>query len=235
MRFEVLATDYDGTLAHDGRVEPVVLEALERLRASGRRVVLVTGREIGDLRRVFSRFELFDMIVAENGGVLFTPSTGQFKLLHPAPSPKLAQELRARNVAPLSVGHIIVATTEPNEAIVLEAIKSLGLELKIIFNKGSVMVLPPGVNKATGLAEALKQIGIAPEKTIGVGDAENDHAFLEFCGCAVAVNNALPSLKEHADWVTRNSDGRGVCELIEAMIGTDLNDVLAHRRLELVM
>ena len=104
MRFEVLATDYDGTLAHNGRVEPFVLEALERLRAGGRRVVLVTGREIADLRRVFSRFELFDMIVAENGGVLFTPSSGQFKLLHQPPSPKLAEELRARGVSPARRG-----------------------------------------------------------------------------------------------------------------------------------
>jgi hypothetical protein len=44
-----------------------------------------------------------------------------------------------------------VATWEPHQATVLEAIRELGLEHHIIFNKGAVMVLPPGINKAAGL------------------------------------------------------------------------------------
>ena len=60
----------------------------------------------------------------------------------------------------------------------LEAIRDLGLELQIIFNKGAVMVLPAGVNKASGLAVALARLGLSPHNVVGVGDAENDHAFL---------------------------------------------------------
>ena len=44
MRYLALATDYDGTLAEQGRVRPQAVEALVRLRESGRRAVLVTGR-----------------------------------------------------------------------------------------------------------------------------------------------------------------------------------------------
>src|SRR5438067_12736811 len=87
-------------------------------------------------------------------------------------------------------------------------------ELHVIFNKGSVMVLPSGVNKATGLTAALAELGLAPEHTVGVGDAENDHAFLSLCGCGAAVANALPALKEKADLVTRGARGAGVTELI---------------------
>ena len=49
----------------------------------------------------------------------------------------------------------------------------------MIFNKGAVMILPSGVNKATGLAAALEELGLSPHNVVGVGDAENDHAFLE--------------------------------------------------------
>jgi HAD superfamily hydrolase (TIGR01484 family) len=44
MRYFVLATDYDGTLATDGRVHDETLTALKHLRASGRKLILVTGR-----------------------------------------------------------------------------------------------------------------------------------------------------------------------------------------------
>ena len=45
MHYQALATDYDGTLATDGRVDEAVLAALQALRASGRRLILISGRE----------------------------------------------------------------------------------------------------------------------------------------------------------------------------------------------
>ncbi|MGA7330027.1 MAG: HAD hydrolase family protein [Rhodomicrobium sp.] len=99
----------------------------------------------------------------------------------------------------------------------LEVIRDLGLELEIIFNKGSVMVLPAGINKASGLIEAVRSLGLSPHNVVGVGDAENDHAFLRCCGCAVAVANALPSLKEAANAVMKGERGEGVIELVERL------------------
>ena len=49
----------------------------------------------------------------------------------------------------------------PHEKEAIEAIRDLGLELQVIFNKDAVMILPSGVNKMTGLAAALKEIGIS--------------------------------------------------------------------------
>ena len=85
MRYLVLATDFDGTLAHDGKVDDRTLLALARLRESGRRVVLVTGRELPDLQRIFSRFDLFDRMVIENGAVLYNPATQEEKVLAAPP------------------------------------------------------------------------------------------------------------------------------------------------------
>ncbi|SRR5579871_3637831 len=220
MRYLALATDYDGTLAHNGRVDDATLAALVRLRETGRRLLLVTGRELTDLQGTFPHAGLFDRVVAENGALLYRPATGEEKALAAPPPPEFVEELRRRGVWPLAVGRAIVATWEPQEVAVLDAIRHLGLELQVIFNKGAVMVLPSGVNKATGLDAALAELGLSPESVVGVGDAENDHAFLSRCGLAVAVANALPALKERADWVTKGDHGAGVAELA-ARLGAD--------------
>ena len=87
-----LAADFDGTLAHHGAVEPGTLQALEQLKSTGRRLVLVTGREVSDLRRVFPELHLFDRVVAENGGVILDPATGREDAIAPAPPAALVRE-----------------------------------------------------------------------------------------------------------------------------------------------
>jgi len=223
MRFTALATDYDGTLARGGQVEPATLEALRRLRRSRRRVILVTGRTLSSLRQVFPALSEFDAIVAENGGTLYNPATDSERLLASGPPESLIAALTRRPDFPIEVGKVIVATSEDEAQAVLETIRELHLELQIIFNKGSLMVLPSGVNKATGLEAALKPLGLSMRNVVGIGDAENDHAFLAACGFSVAVANALPALKERVRLVTKQGFGAGVVELIEEMLaGGDL-------------
>src|SRR5262245_44435252 len=233
MRFHALATDYDGTIAHHGIVDDATLAALERAKKSGRNLVLVTGRELPDLLSVFPRIDLFDLAVMENGATVYDPKTKETKLLAEAPPPRFAAELKARGVGPVSVGDVIVATWEPHQETVLKVIHDLGLELQVIFNKGAVMVLPSGVNKATGLAAALKQLGLSPHNAVGVGDAENDHAFLKVCECSAAVANALPAVKDTADIVMAKDHGAGVAELIDRLLANDLSDLktLARHRI----
>jgi HAD superfamily hydrolase (TIGR01484 family) len=222
MRFIAFACDYDETLARLGRVSPEGVLALKQLAASGRKLLLVTGRELDDLLSVFPAADLFDRIVAENGAVLYRPATRERKCLAERAPEKFVDLLSRRGVSPLSVGEIIVATIEPNQEAVLEAIRDLGLELQVIFNKGAVMVLPSGVNKGTGLRHALRELGISIHNCVAVGDAENDHAFLSISECAVAVANALPTLKERADLVTSREATDGVIELIEQLCADDL-------------
>jgi hydroxymethylpyrimidine pyrophosphatase-like HAD family hydrolase len=228
MRYHALATDYDGTLAHNGRVDEATLNALRQLRESGRQLILVTGRELDDLATTFAHFDLFDRIVAENGAVLYLPANRELRILVDPPPRAFVDALRQRGVAPMLVGHVIVATWEPHQTAVLEAIRALGLELHVIFNKGAVMVLPSGVNKTTGLKAALDELHLSPHDVVGIGDAENDHAFLLFCECGVAVANALPALRQTADLVTRADHGAGVAELIAMLLHDDLASIAAQ-------
>jgi len=222
MRFLVLACDFDGTLATDGTVRPETLAALRRLRESGRRLILVTGRETADLLRVFPEVEIFDRVVSENGGVLYRPASREERALAEGPSGTFVTALRSHGISPLSIGRCIVSTWQPHERVVLDTIRDLGLELQVIFNKGAVMVLPSGTNKATGLGAALLELGLSPHNCVGVGDAENDHAFMRLCECSVAVANALPLIRDRSDWVTPTRNGDGVAELIDRLVDDDL-------------
>ncbi len=224
MKWLALATDFDGTIATEGVVPIATTQALAHARQSGLVTLLVTGRELDDFASLDFDLKWFNLVVAENGAVLFDPHSGIETLLAPAPSIEFAEDLRRQGVTPLSVGRTIVATVEPHEITVLETIKRMGLELMITFNKGSVMILPPGINKASGLLAALEHLDLPAESVVGVGDAENDHAFLQQCGLAVAVANALPSVKEAAGLVTEGAAGEGVAELITLL----LNDELEH-------
>jgi HAD superfamily hydrolase (TIGR01484 family) len=175
-----------------------------------------------DLLSICPNLEMFDRIVAENGGVLYRPATREEEVLASPPPKEFVQTLRDRGIKHLGVGRTIVGAFRPNETIVIQAIRDLGLELQVIFNKDAVMVLPTGINKATGLQAALKELGLSPQHVVAVGDAENDHSFLDLCGCSVAVANALPALKKHADIVTSGAEGQGVRELIAELLADDL-------------
>jgi HAD superfamily hydrolase (TIGR01484 family) len=225
MRYFALASDYDGTLAINGQVGEETLAAMQRLRDSGRKLILVTGRHLDDLNQVFPELDRFDCIVAENGAHLYYPATREEQILGNSPPDAFIEALQKKQVHPLGVGRVIVSSWEPYETVILQTIRELGLELQVIFNKGAVMVLPSGINKAVGLQAALTRLGLSAHNVVGVGDAENDHAFLEMCECSVAVANALPMLKERADIVTQSDRSQGVEELIDRLVNSDLNTI----------
>lgn len=223
MAHSILASDYDETLADAGRVQPQTLAAIARLKHSGRRFVLVTGRVIEDLERVFPELPICDYVVGENGAVLYCPADGTLRPLAEAPPPGFVDSLRERGVTPLDVGHVVVATRAPQQEAVLAAIAELGLELQIVFNKGGVMVLPAGCNKGSGLEAVLAELGAPAREVVAIGDAENDHSLLAAAGLPVAVANAVASLKQQAALVTEGPAGRGVCELIDRVLGDELD------------
>jgi hypothetical protein len=218
MRFRVVAVDYDGTLANNGRVAKKTLEALACVQKSGRKLLLVTGRELESLQDVFPQLGLFDLIVAENGALLYHPSTGEDKALGKRPPASFVEMLRRAGAKPLSVGRCIVATVRPHEATVYKAIEELGLNLQIILNREAVMVLPVGVDKGTGFRTAMAELRLPMSSAVGVGDAENDYAFLSLCGFSVAVANAIRSLKKRVRLVTSGKAGAGVVEVLQKLL-----------------
>jgi HAD superfamily hydrolase (TIGR01484 family) len=230
-KYLALATDYDGTIAQHGDVTESTRVALTRWKEAGRKLLMVTGRELPDLQKVCPFTKLFDCIVAENGALLYWPAKGEKRALVAPPPMQFIDCLRARGVSPLSFGEAIVATQETYKGVVLEAIEELGLKLRVILNKGALMVLPASVDKATGLTEAANAMGIPLTDIAGVGDAENDQVFLTLCGYSAAVGNALSFLKKQVHYVTKATHGAGVEELIDKLLSSD-SDALPEKAIQ---
>ncbi len=221
MIVHALALDYDGTIAENGQVRATTAAALRRARTSGRKLLLVTGRLLSDLRRVCPGLdEMFDAVVAENGALVYFPDWREMRTLGAIPEPALLDNLRRRGVC-FELGTSIIATQAGSAEAALAAIRETGVERTLVFNKGSLMLLPAGVTKGTGLAWALAAFNLSPHNLIGIGDAENDHSLLAMCEGAVAVADAVPALRERADYVTRGGAGAGVVELIDEHVLTD--------------
>lgn len=208
-----VALDYDGTIAEDGMVDQHVLTATAELRRRGWRVILCTGRILMELKEVFPGVEKhFDAIVAENGAVVALPGRPDRELGPPAPL-DLLEALHRRRI-PARAGAVLLATQARHAVAVLKEIGRLGLDVQLVRNRAELMLLPPGVTKATGLVDALGEVEISRHSTIAFGDAENDIAMLLACEIGVAVGNAVDSLRRQADIVLDEPDGAGIAEYL---------------------
>jgi hydroxymethylpyrimidine pyrophosphatase-like HAD family hydrolase len=225
--FRAVALDYDGTLA-DGLVAPDTLAALAETRARGIRVIVVTGRIMGELRAVFPDVQdHVDAIVAEQGGVLVTP-LGVRRLVAPVDQAVSAQ-LRDRGVAHRR-GQVLIACAASDETAALAVVRGLGLDCRLVRNRGELMIVPPGVTKGGGLLEALDDLGLSHHNAIGVGDAENDHTLLDACEVGVAVNNAVQAIRAHADLTLDRPDGAGVSDLLRGPLLAGRARLYSRRR-----
>jgi haloacid dehalogenase-like hydrolase len=128
---------------------------------------------------------------------MYDPQTRLNTLLADPPPRALLEAFRRRGV-PLLAGHVILETWTSYSTAIDQAIKESGVPRELTYNKSSVLINPPGVHKGYGLLAALKQFGISPQNTAGIGDAENDHDLLAASGIAVAVPHAIPALKKRA-------------------------------------
>jgi hydroxymethylpyrimidine pyrophosphatase-like HAD family hydrolase len=215
VRFGVLALDYDGTIAKDGALDPDVRRAIADVRARGITVIIVTGRILDELRRLAGDLRLVDAVVAENGAVVTFPESGRSAVLaSPAPA-ALVEALRAGGI-PITVGQSVIEADAGSAAAALAVIQRLELPQVLIFNRGRLMILPSGVNKAMGLREALRSLRLSVHNAIAIGDAENDHDLIEACELGVAVGWGSAALKARADEVLEGTGPVAVAAYIRA-------------------
>jgi len=217
MRFVVLALDYDGTIAVNGVLDPEVRRAIVEARAGGIVVVLVTGRILNDLRDLIGDLRLVDAVVAENGAVIAFPATGRTTHLAPPAPPALVEALRAADVN-IDVGVSVIEADATAAPIALAAIRTLEVPQVLVFNRSRMMLLPLGVNKATGLREVMRTLRLSTHNAVAIGDAENDHDLLEACELGIAVAWGSPALKAAADQVLEGTGPPAVAAAIRELV-----------------
>lgn len=213
MKLSVLAIDYDGTIAVDGRLEPSAAALFVAARRRGVSVILVTGRRLSDLHDLVGDLSVFDAVVGENGAVLSFPRSGRSLTLAPRVSAAFVGALQARGID-LRIGESVVETAASDAPAVLEEVRRTELPLALLFNRSRLMVLPQAVSKATGLREALAVLRRSAHNTLAVGDAENDHELLMVSEVGLAVSWGSRALTAVADAVL---PGDGPAQLAAAL------------------
>jgi len=223
-----VALDLDGTLAHGGTLSARAMEAVDAARADGLTVLLATGRIVAEMHAEFPQLEnRFDAVVAENGAVLALPG-GTRELARPIES-ELSDALAGRGLH-VRRGQVLLAGSACDADLIAADVAALGLDCQLLRNRGELMVLPSGITKGTGLLAALDELGLSPHNTIAVGDAENDLALFDVVELGVAVANAVPSLKHHADLVLDAENGDGVADLLAGPLVRGVHPIRPERR-----
>jgi HAD superfamily hydrolase (TIGR01484 family) len=104
-----------------------------------------------------------------------------------------------------------------SDAMVAALTPVIGYEADLTFShpRGLVEVSPPGVTKATGLAEVARRHGVSASDVVAFGDMPNDLEMLRWAGHGVAMGNAHPALLEIADEVTASNAEDGLALVLE--------------------
>ncbi|MCS7143104.1 MAG: HAD hydrolase family protein [Aigarchaeota archaeon] len=211
----IIAIDYDGTFTS---AHPPSPEFLRRFRSHRKRhdslFVLSSGRLLSDLMGVKEIPYLFDVIIAENGAILYFPNHGTKVKLFERPR-GLEELVRGLSIDAL-YGEVLIATDRVNSDLLERHLSGLADEVEVKFNVGSMMIVPRGCDKGSSLLQAIAISGLRdPRRVVAVGDGENDEDLFRVADVRVAVKNAVPSLKERADLVLDRENGEGLLDFLE--------------------
>ncbi len=218
MSLTALALDLDGTLTCDDNVSDETRQALRAARTGGLSLILVSGRTGEDLRDSFPGLtDYFDAVVTDNGGMVHVGPLG--RRLGRRIDDRLCAALDEAGIA-YERGECLLSCDAQHAATIAQLIGDLGLHLQVFRNRSRLMVMSPGVTKANGLLAALHRLGLSRHNLVAVGDAENDLDMLTTAELSVAVANAVGSVKEMADVVLDEENGRGVCQLLQRRRGS---------------
>ncbi len=221
MHIKILAIDIDGTLTENGG-GTVNLEALSMLRnlvRLGYKVVFVTGRSSieGYILAVFGG--LTKVAVGENGGAITTAPSEHILLADKSHSIK-AFEILSKSLDNVKLKNVFPRLTE----VVLERTFDIKEGEKVLQEYNLPVILTDSmyayhlnykdINKAIGFKKVLDIFNIK-DGTLAIGDSETDLSLFDLCNYSIALGNASDKVKEHADYITKYGEGKGLVEAIE--------------------
>ena len=115
------------------------------------------------------------------------------------------------------IGKVITSNRAEDEQVIRKKLEKIANSVNFVKNVDEIMILPLGVDKGLGLRVAMQYLNVDMEKTIVIGDAENDVDMFMNPGFKVALANSHEKLKRLANQVTKEPSTRGVREIIEKL------------------
>lgn len=215
--YSLLACDYDGTLTDNDRLSPSIEDTLRRVRTYGIKVALITGRRFDELLDICPQVDLFDLVVAENGALMYQPSNGELLFYGDPPPDSLAEALTAAGIT-FFAGRVMYAIHRIDSQAVQAQLSRLNLNFRVLPNRDSAMILPEGVDKGAAIIHVTQKLNLDPAQAIAIGDGENDLEMFKVAGFSVAPANAIDKIKSRADIVYERTAGEAVEEFVKEFL-----------------
>lgn len=223
----LLAVDIDGTLTgSDRRLNLSAVEALRRVEERGIPVTLASGNILHFVEAAAIMIGLSGPIIAEDGGVVFDPRTGEMVVLGDRVEVDRGLEVlrrrfgevkETRNSPSRLTGATIYRTFSVEE--VQHALREAELGLAAVDSGFAIHLRDPEVNKGRALRVAAGMRGVQLGETAAIADGPNDVELLRSVGLGIAVGNAPTPVKKVAKLVVEEPDGKGVVEAVELILG----------------
>ena len=241
----LIATDLDNTLLNkDGRVPRKTVSALAKAEKKGVVVTVATGRSFASARGVAEMIGGNGLAICYNGSQIRRLADGL--VLYSGCVDKDVQRgiiefvhERGLYLQMYDRDEIVVETLRldkhndpdlhfashrevgPKEVPALQAELEEMFEGRIFCAQSEphlIEIMPASVNKGTALVALCLEMGIRREEVMALGDNTNDMHLLQAAGLAVAVGNAVPALKEYADYVCEGKRSAGFREALEKFV-----------------
>ena len=163
-------------------------------------------------------------ILAKNNKTEITVAAGRKVLWnskHISESEKLHKAIYCDYKKPLTCQANKIVAELPDHETALEIANKNHCRLQSYRGENWYGFLPETAGKVQAIQELAKILNISLNEIVAFGDDKNDMEMLKMCGIGVAVNNAIPSVKEIADSITLSNDENGVAEWLDENILMD--------------
>jgi phosphoglycolate phosphatase (TIGR01487 family) len=222
LAIKVFAVDIDGTLTENGggAIHLAALAKLRYLERLGYNVIYATGRSSIEAYVLAVFGGTTRISVGENGGAI-TIAPQEHKLLARREKCMHGYEVLKKSIDGVQIKPVFPRMTE----VVLlrtfdlkegqKILDEYDLPLYLSDSKYAFHINEKGIDKAYGLAEALKILKADPAETVAIGDSETDMPMYDICGCSIALGHAEEIVKRKADHVVAGSEGAGLAEAID--------------------
>ena len=233
IKTRMIGMDLDGTLLKsDKELTQYTKDVLKRAIEQGIIVMPATGRPITGVPKELLEFPGIRYAVTANGGRVIDLEKNE-ALEHIGKYlsvPAMANYIMSTRVAvddvrvkfdetklPVDKIQALFTSVEDRDAARKEIEDVPGIEITGALPM-NLEINAAGVNKGKAMIELGKLLGIPREEIMAFGDGNNDLKMLKEVGTGVAMENAIPSVKEAADYVTLSNDEEGVAKFIEKYI-----------------
>jgi phosphoglycolate phosphatase (TIGR01487 family) len=222
LAIKVFAVDIDGTLTENGGgvIHLAALAKLRYLEKLGYNVIYASGRSSVEAYILAVFGGTTRVAVGENGGAI-TVAPQEHRLLASKKKcvegyevlKKSIDGVQTKPVFPRMTEVVLLRTFDLKEG--QKILDERGFSLYLSDSKYAFHINEKGIDKASGLKEALKILKADPEEVVAIGDSETDVPMYDFCGYSIALGHAEENVKRKADHVMSGREGVGLVEAID--------------------